>query len=172
MTRKEMTEIFAVMTLAWPNAEMFKGGVERLGPTIALWTSTLPDVDYWTAKQAMVKLCRSCKFPPTIAELREAAEAVREDLRRTISHDWNLLKLHSHREGGVEDFLRKLPAGSPLKTAVAAMGGPDALTVKSETGEYWNITGFQDAYTAVIRKDPALTGWAVPSLSAGGKETV
>ena len=38
MTRKEMTEIFTVMSLAWPSAEMFKGGVERLGPTIKLWT--------------------------------------------------------------------------------------------------------------------------------------
>lgn len=47
MTRKEMTEIFSVMLLAWPNAEMFKGGVQKLGPTIELWTACLPDVDFW-----------------------------------------------------------------------------------------------------------------------------
>ena len=27
MTNKEMTEIFSVMLLAWPNAEVFKGGI-------------------------------------------------------------------------------------------------------------------------------------------------
>lgn len=41
MTKKEMTELFSVMLLAWPNAEMFKGGVAKLGPTIELWTACL-----------------------------------------------------------------------------------------------------------------------------------
>lgn len=41
MTKKEMTELFGVMLLAWPNAEMFKGGVAKLGPTIELWTACL-----------------------------------------------------------------------------------------------------------------------------------
>ena len=58
MTRKEMTEIFSVMLLAWPNAEMFKGGVQKLGPTIELWTACLPDVDFWQGQQAVIKLCR------------------------------------------------------------------------------------------------------------------
>lgn len=84
MTRKEMTEIFTVMSLAWPSAEMFKGGVERLGPTIKLWTSCLPDVDFWTAQQAVVKLCRECKFPPTIAEFKASAEAVQAEIQQAI----------------------------------------------------------------------------------------
>lgn len=46
MTKKEMTELFSVMLLAWPNAEMFKGGVAKLGPTIELWTACLTDVDF------------------------------------------------------------------------------------------------------------------------------
>lgn len=32
MTHKEMSEIFAVMLLAYPNAEVFKGGIAKLGP--------------------------------------------------------------------------------------------------------------------------------------------
>ena len=31
MTHKEMSEIFAVMLLAYPNAEVFKGGIAKLG---------------------------------------------------------------------------------------------------------------------------------------------
>lgn len=71
MTKKEMTEIFSVMLLAWPNAEMFKGGVAKLGPTIELWTDCLSDVDFWLGQQAVIRLCRECKFPPSIAEFKE-----------------------------------------------------------------------------------------------------
>ena len=54
VTTKEMTEIFSVMLLAWPNAEMFKGGVAKLGPTIELWTACLSDVDFWLGQQAVI----------------------------------------------------------------------------------------------------------------------
>lgn len=77
MTKKEMTELFGVMLLAWPNAEMFKGGVAKLGPTIELWTACLTDVDFWLGQQAVIRLCRECKFPPSIAEFKEKADAVK-----------------------------------------------------------------------------------------------
>ena len=75
MTRAEMTEIFAVLMLAYPNAEMFKAPskqalMEKLAPTITLWATCLADVDFWTGQQAAVRVCRVCKFPPTIAEFR------------------------------------------------------------------------------------------------------
>lgn len=43
MNRAEMTEIFAVLMLAYPNAEMFKAPdqqalKEKLAPVITLWT--------------------------------------------------------------------------------------------------------------------------------------
>lgn len=55
MTHKEMSEIFAVMLLAYPNAEVFKGGIAKLGPTINLWVTCLPEIDFWTGQQAVVK---------------------------------------------------------------------------------------------------------------------
>lgn len=54
MTHKEMSEIFAVMLLAYPNAEVFKGGIAKLGPTINLWVTCLPEIDFWTGQQAVV----------------------------------------------------------------------------------------------------------------------
>ena len=71
MTQKEMTELFAIMLLAYPNAEIFKGGIQKLAPTIELWTRCLPEVDYWTGQHAVLKLCRECKYPPTIAAFKE-----------------------------------------------------------------------------------------------------
>ena len=92
MTKKEMSEIFAVLLLAYPNAETFKGGIQKLGPTISLWATCLQDVDFWTGQQAVVKLCRECKFPPTIAEFREKAEAVTSEVKERIDVAWNHLK--------------------------------------------------------------------------------
>ena len=85
MTKKEMTELFSVMLLAWPNAEMFKGGVAKLGPTIELWTACLTDVDFWLGQQAVIRLCRECKFPPSIAEFKEKADAVKREIDSRIS---------------------------------------------------------------------------------------
>lgn len=93
MTHKEMSEIFAVMLLAYPNAEVFKGGIAKLGPTINLWVTCLPEIDFWTGQQAVVKLVRECKFPPTIAEFKEKAEKVQAEVKARIDQEWNYLKL-------------------------------------------------------------------------------
>ena len=45
MTHKEMSEIFAVMLLAYPNAEVFKGGIAKLGPTINLRVTRSTETD-------------------------------------------------------------------------------------------------------------------------------
>lgn len=84
-----MTEIFSVMLLAWPNAEMFKGGVAKLGPTIELWAACLSDVDFWLGQQAVIRLCRECKFPPSIAEFKEKADNVQQEIRSRIDLEWN-----------------------------------------------------------------------------------
>ena len=79
MTRAEVTEIFAVLMMAYPNAEMFKAPDKdslkaKLAPTITLWTTCLRDIDFWAAQQAVIRVCQTCKFPPTIAEMREKYE--------------------------------------------------------------------------------------------------
>ena len=84
MTQKEMTEIFGIMLLAYPNAETFKGGIQKLLPTINLWCACLPEVDFWIGQQAVIKLCRECKYPPTIAEFREKADAVKSEDRKSV----------------------------------------------------------------------------------------
>ena len=91
MTRAEVTEIFAVLMMAYPNAEMFKAPDKdslkaKLAPTITLWTTCLRDIDFWAAQQAVIRVCQTCKFPPTIAEMREAAETVLHEVRSEISN--------------------------------------------------------------------------------------
>lgn len=171
MTAKEMTEIFSVMLLAWPNAETFKGGIARLGPTIQLWTANTQDIDFWTGQQAVMRLCKECKYPPTIAEFRAAAEAVNEDIHKRIRRCWDILRIFVHRgRDYLVDWMQRLPDGDALKLTIDAMGGVDALAINYGDVKRWNLAGFEAAYIAVIRKDPALIGGTSLALPGGRKE--
>lgn len=166
MTQKEMVEIFAVMLLAYPNAETFKGGIQKLGPTIELWTACLPEVDFWTGQQAVIKLCRECKFPPTIAEFKEKADAVKSEVRKQIDQAWDFLRMPmKFRDATPLEAYNDAP--DMTKAAINAMGGPDKLviTVVHEFGdgskrpvEEFNYYGFRDAYEHLLRIQSALPG--------------
>lgn len=169
-----MTEIFSVMLLAWPNAEMFKGGVAKLGPTIELWTACLSDVDFWLGQQAVIRLCRECKFPPSIAEFKEKAEAVTSEVKERIDVAWNHLKF-SLDEKPPEEVYATLPEGE-TKAVIAAMGGPAKLIVHSEhhygSGriepyDYYDYSGFFTEYKQLLRQASALDGTRAKAIGPG-----
>ncbi len=166
MTKREMVEIFAVMLLAYPNAETFKGGIQKLGPTIELWTSCLPEVDFWTGQQAVIRLCRECRYPPTIAEFKDKANAVMSEMQAQISQAWNSLRMPMR-------LLNMTPVetynGAPdmVKAAVDAMGGPDKLVIQefqtmddgsNAPTEKLNYDGFCNAYEQLLRRQNVLPG--------------
>lgn len=160
MTKKEMTEIFSVMLLAWPNAEMFKGGMQKLGPTIELWTACTTDIDFWTAQQAVIKLCQECKFTPTIAEFREKAASITQEVCARIQSSWDMLRFDIRQAKSPEIAFAKLPEGCDIKMVIVAMGGPAALLVKrvrefadgrKEDYEAYNFDGFAAAFEQLIR---------------------
>lgn len=82
MTVKEMGMLFALIRLAWPNAPMFHNGT--LDATIRLWTACMPEVDFLTGQMATVQLCRTCKFPPTIAEMLAAATEAQKQIENRV----------------------------------------------------------------------------------------
>lgn len=171
MTSKEMTELFAVMLLAWPNAETFKGGIAKLAPTIKLWTSCTTDVDFWTGQQAVVRLCQKCKFPPTIAEFREQADCVNQDIKRLTDRTFQEIRSADLMYGSLATFYNELPPGDFTRTVIDTVGGVEALTVISKDRggrehSMWNLRGIEDACQAVIRKRPALVGGQLPALTA------
>lgn len=158
MTRAEMTEIFAVLMLAYPNAEMFKATsqqalMEKLAPTITLWATCLSDIDFWTGQQAAVRVCRVCKFPPTIAEFREQAEAVQRDTRAEIEQAYlsarDAFRLRGAAGNG-DELLEHLPVRA--RKVIAAMGGADAFLPPG--GHVFDMGGFMRTYEALLRKNP------------------
>jgi len=166
VTKTEMTELFAVMSLAWPQAEMFRGGVDKLGPTIALWTACLQDLDAWTAQKAMVKLCRECKFPPAIAELREAAERVNAEIEGEVHTAYlyarNAVMLAETRGETLEQVYRELPTRS--RKVIDALGGMEAFAPSDKP--MFNMHGFTETYERMLRSNPA----GLPGAGSGRKQ--
>lgn len=154
MTNKEMTEIFGVMLLAWPNAETFRGGIAKLGPTIKLWAACTQDVDFWTGQQAVTRLCKTSKFPPSIAEFREQAEAVHSAIEAEARRLIEQIEMYNFLGQSNEDYYASLQDGSLDKAVITQMGGPSNLT----TGIMWNIEGIEAACRAVMQDCPALVG--------------
>lgn len=172
MTRKETTEIFSLMLLAWPNAEMFKGGVQKLAPTIELWSACLPDIDFWLAKRAVVKLCRESKFPPTIAEFRAQAESVMGDVQGQIDFAWNIVKIGKLTGATPERICGNFREGSPAWIAAKAVVG-SALPMNGGESCY---CGFAETFRNAIKHDEkyCAKGTALPAglnkLTAGSEE--
>lgn len=167
MTEAEVTQIFAALSLAYPSAELFKAPSQRaleekLAPTIALWATCLRDVDFWTGQMATVRLCQTCKYPPSIAELREAAEAVTKEVREEIFSAYmtarSLYQLHG--KDGVHDVLP-----DRVRKVIDAMGGIEAFA--SPGSNTFAMDKFQSTYEMLLRKNPV----GLP-VSAGGTRTL
>lgn len=151
VTKQEMTEIFSVMLLAWPNAEMFKGGVAKLGPTIELWTACLSDVDFWLGKQAVIRLCRECKFPPSIAEFKRQAESVNNDIQARINRAWNRMQISLLSEESLDEWYQSLDPRNDIKAVVDALGGVGKCAAGSKKG--WSYNEFRDMYKKLMHKE-------------------
>ena len=67
MKQTEITNVFAVLKIAYPNSKMFDGTDAELKMTAELWTACLNDIPFWNAQIALKDICNKLKFPPTIA---------------------------------------------------------------------------------------------------------
>lgn len=170
MNRAEMTEIFAVLMIAYPQAEMFKAESqqalkEKLAPTISLWTTCLKDIDFWTAQQAVVRVCQKCKFPPTIAEMREAAEDVKHQVKSEIEWAYMMARsaVNTLMDGEtLNDAYASLPTRS--KKVIDAMGGMEAFAPVDKP--LFNMAGFEQTYERLLRSNPV----GLPGETVGQKK--
>ena len=115
----EMSELFALMMLAWPNAPMFQP--KQMEATVRLWTVCLPNMEFLTGQAAVIQLCRTCKFPPSIAEMRETEEEIRKEIKSEIHNA--VLSLRNGR--------LRLGKTRPdrIEKAIARIGGEERLWI-------------------------------------------
>lgn len=164
MTKKEVTEIFSVLMLAYPRAEMFQGGIAKLGPTISLWARCLDDVDYWTGLQATLRVCKECVFPPTIAEFRKAVKEVTDELNGKADGIFRAIRSGELLHGTLEDYYSSLTPGDEVKTVIDMMGGTQALVRKVTDGYAWNREAILTTARLVIRNNTKTLGGGAPAL--------
>lgn len=168
MNKQEMTKIFSLMMLNYPKAEMFKGGIEKLKPTIELWTACLPDVDFWTGQQALAKVFRENPFPPTIAEFKAQADNVHKEIKSTVNDYIQSIRTADMMFDSLDEFYRNLPKGDRLRMTIDMMGGVDNLTVTHEhNGQIscmWNWSEFERCYEKLLRSGNALMQKAPQAL--------
>ena len=70
MTTKESAQILAVLTAAYPNA--YKNMTEKEAAAVALvWAAQFADVHYNIVFMALQKAISTCKYPPTVCEVKE-----------------------------------------------------------------------------------------------------
>jgi hypothetical protein len=106
-------------------------------------------VDYWTAQKATVKLCQSCKFQPTIAEMREAVDAVNREITDEAKRAYMDAR-NACMTFGTEKAYERLPARS--KKVIDAMGGMDAFAPPDSC--CFALLEFEATYEAMLRKNP------------------
>ncbi|MEG1577158.1 MAG: replicative helicase loader/inhibitor [Oscillospiraceae bacterium] len=168
MNRAEMTEIFAVLMLAYSNAEMFKAEShqalkQKLEPVITLWTTCFADLDNWTAQRAVVKVCRTCKFQPSIAEMQAAVDAVVQETETEIRNAYLAARSElMMREGNTAEAYKRLPLRS--RRTIDAMGGMDKFCPPDS--RMLDMRGFEQTYERLLRKNPI----GLPDGGAGHKK--
>jgi len=164
MTEKEMSEIFSVMLLAYPNAECFKGGKEKLLPTIKLWHRCCLDVDFWTAQRAVYKLITECKYPPTIAEFLEKAKATTDEVNEFANMVY-------HRIRSTVDIFGIEKAGEHLvdfdRDIVRRIGGIDKIL--SDDRKMFRYDAIIAACIQTARSEPAMPGGKPQKQIGDGK---
>lgn len=90
MTRQEVNQLMALVKVNWPSA--FRGlGENEKKILFASWFVALRDISAQTATLALLKLVSSCKFPPTVAEIREKVCKIRDEAEEIVllEESWN-----------------------------------------------------------------------------------
>jgi hypothetical protein len=122
MTEPEAAKLVTMLVTAYPSM-MAKLTEEQQADTRRIYRAMLVDLDYELAGKALRGLITTCKFMPTIAEIREAAMHVKFGRQRPGGDAWGdvvaaMKRYGSYRTPGV-DFQFEDPL---VARAVAAFG--------------------------------------------------
>jgi len=163
MTKAEMTKLFAAMSLIYRHDKMFSAGIEALKPTIEIWTATLPELSYALGQQALIRVFRTCKYPPTPAELGEAAEEILNELNSQCTQLKNDIRFSTEYLGSIEEYYASLPNGHMTRCVIDRIGGPEKLYENLESGgQIRNWTAFEAAHREICLSG----GTALPGAKA------
>ena len=78
MQKSEVAQLVATLLAAYPSAVIAKN-------TSAVYEEMLADLDYELAQQAVKRVICRCRFFPTVAEIRSAADGVENESPRVYT---------------------------------------------------------------------------------------
>ena len=169
MTPKEISEIFTIWALNWPNAELYQGGEEMLDLRCKIFAEHLSDVEYWDGLQGAAYSLKTRKFAPNIAEFREDIDTAHRMIMGEINDGYSALRsgclIAKSLGESPDDFIKRLPKRT--QTVLRVMGGLEAFDPPDSPT--FNYDGFKNTYMTLLRKRNALTGDRYKELPAEAK---
>lgn len=146
MTASEAAKLVAVLLAAFPNA--------RTTPqTSAAYEDMLSDLDYRAANAAVRRLVASCKFLPTIAEIRSACAELEHGTRRAGGEAWGDVLQAVSRFG-----YYRTPAFDDPVTArcVAALGWQNICLSENQAADRARFIEMYDQVSTTRRRELAM----------------
>lgn len=150
MTEKETMQIMAVLEVAYPR--FYKDIDKKLA--FILWHRTLQNIDYMVVDYALTEVIKTCKFPPTVADIYEKIDEIKRIDQKTPAEYW--VEIQRAVQAGqyrAEESFEKLSA--PVKKFVGGASGLIELCM-SEQGVFTTVTRGQflkQIVTIVDRED-------------------
>jgi hypothetical protein len=157
MKKSEIASIVAVLLEAFPNAKLG----ER---TRDVYEDNLQDLEAASVGRAVQRLIGTCRFLPTIAEIREAATDLHLGPRRTGAEGWQDAILEVRRIGwcGSPKFR------DPLVAQCIQMWGSWQSFCNSPEDDPGGRARFIELYETLSKRDRSDVQTGVPLPAAGG----
>lgn len=116
---------------------------------LKLWYRMLKDLDGKTVAAAVYKHISSCKFPPTIADIREQCAAIESGGEKNWLEGWGMVVRAIGRHGtyGRKEAMKKLRDFDPLTAdVVEKMGWQNLCESENQVADRANFRIAYEAY--------------------------
>lgn len=116
---------------------------------LKLWYRMLKDLDGKTVAAAVYKHISSCKFPPTIADIREQCAAIESGGEKNWLEGWGMVVRAIGRHGtyGRKEAIKKLREFDPLTAdVVEKMGWQNLCESENQVADRANFRIAYEAY--------------------------
>lgn len=113
MNTTEATKLLAILTAAYPNA--YKGmAKEEITGVVMVWTMQFADIPADIVLMALNKAISTCKFPPTISEIKSKLQSLHWE-----AYDVLFRTVEEKNSNMRPQYQRIYEATSPFKTHCA-----------------------------------------------------
>ncbi len=157
MTLKDSYAVLGILKTSYPR---FYAGLsdKEIDDTAALWGEMMSDTDIATVTTALKRLIATCKFPPTIAEVRESISAVTYEALPDAGAAWGEVNRAISNYGYYRESEALASMGEITREAVRGMGWKQLCMseIKNEMADRAHFLRIYEAIAKRIEQDRLL----------------